>query len=122
LDRAKSKDYGISRIVSQELNKLLQEMVLQRPRLSISAIHRKIVMLAKRSSLKAPSYETVYSIVKKINPALLIHEPRKVQRDGIRFQGMRYIAPTLAGFVTEQITSRYGPRDLSDIKLIISSG
>lgn len=48
---------------------------------------------------------------------LTIHKPRKVQRDGIRFQGMRYIAPTLAGFVGEQITIRYDPRDLAEIKV-----
>lgn len=41
---------------------------------------------------------------------LTIHKTRKVQRDGIRFQGMRYIAPSLAGFVGEQITIRYDPR------------
>ena len=48
---------------------------------------------------------------------LTIHKPRKVQRDGIRFQGMRYIAPTLAGFVGELITVRYDPRDLAEIKV-----
>ena len=48
---------------------------------------------------------------------LTIHKTRKVQRDGIRFQGMRYIAPTLAGFVGELITARYDPRDLAEIKI-----
>lgn len=71
LDRAKRKDNGSSRIMSQEINELIQGMALQKPRLTISAIHRKIVLLAKRSSLKAPSYETVYGIVKKISAALL---------------------------------------------------
>ncbi len=48
---------------------------------------------------------------------LTIHKPRKVQRDGIQFQGMRYIAPTLAGFVGELITIRYDPRNLAEIKV-----
>ncbi|MFC3562680.1 Mu transposase C-terminal domain-containing protein [Pedobacter jamesrossensis] len=71
LERTKRKDSGCSRVLSQELKELIQGMALQKPRLTISAIHRKIVLLAKRSSMKAPSYETVYSIVTKINPALL---------------------------------------------------
>lgn len=71
LHRAKRKDSGISRIMSKELNELIQGMALQKPKLTISAIHRKIVLLSKRSSLKAPSYETVYGIVKEIDPALL---------------------------------------------------
>lgn len=48
---------------------------------------------------------------------LTIHKPRKVQRDGIRFQGMRYITPTMAGFVGELVTIRYDPRDLAEIKV-----
>lgn len=48
---------------------------------------------------------------------LTIHKPRKVQRDGIRFQGLRFISPTLAGFVGELVTVRYDPRDLAEIKV-----
>ncbi|MCC9138047.1 Mu transposase C-terminal domain-containing protein [Pontibacter silvestris] len=43
--------------------------------------------------------------------------PRQVQRDGIRFQGLRCIAPTLAGFVGEAVTVRYDPRDLAEIRV-----
>jgi putative transposase len=44
-------------------------------------------------------------------------EPRRVRRDGVRFQGLRYISPTLAGFVGEPVTVRYDPRDLSEVRL-----
>ena len=48
---------------------------------------------------------------------LYVDRPRQVQRDGIRFQGLRYIAPTLAGFVGEAVTVRYDPRDLAEIRV-----
>lgn len=48
---------------------------------------------------------------------LCIDKPRKIQRDGIQFQGLRYIAPTLAGYVGEQVTIRYDPRDLAEIRV-----
>ena len=40
-----------------------------------------------------------------------------MRRDGIRFQGLRYVHPTLAAFVGEAVTIRYDPRDLSEIRL-----
>lgn len=44
-------------------------------------------------------------------------KPRIVQRDGIRFEGLRYTSPTLAGFVGEPVTVRFDPRDLSEIRV-----
>ncbi|RZK28281.1 MAG: helix-turn-helix domain-containing protein [Hymenobacter sp.] len=65
LKRTKRKDSGSSRILTPELTGLIQSFTLQKPPLSISAIHRKAVLLSQRSNLKPPSYETVYGIVKK---------------------------------------------------------
>ena len=49
---------------------------------------------------------------------LIMHaQPRMVGRDGIRFQGLRYASPTLAGYVREPITIRYDPRDLSEVRV-----
>jgi putative transposase len=54
---------------------------------------------------------------------LILHaEPRRVRRDGVRFQGLRYVAPTLAGFVGEAVTVRYDPRDLSEVRLFHRTG
>lgn len=50
---------------------LIQVFALQKPRLSISAIHRKIIVITEKRSIPTPSYATIYSIVKGINPALL---------------------------------------------------
>lgn len=71
LERAKRKDSGSSRVLTQELTELIHGFALQKPPLTIAAIHRKIVLLSQRSNLKVPSYETVYGILRKISPALL---------------------------------------------------
>lgn len=48
---------------------------------------------------------------------LTVPKNRTVQRDGIHFQGQRYLAPTLAPFVGQTITIRYDPRDISEIRV-----
>jgi putative transposase len=48
---------------------------------------------------------------------LTVAKARTVRRDGIRFQGLRYIDPTLAAYVGEAVTIRYDPRDLSEIRV-----
>jgi len=46
-----------------------------------------------------------------------VAKPRVVHRDGIRFQGLRYLDPTLAAYVGEPVTIRYDPRDLGEIRV-----
>lgn len=48
---------------------------------------------------------------------LTVATPRKVQRDGIRCHGLRYFSLTLAAFVGEEVTVRYDPRDLAEIRV-----
>jgi putative transposase len=50
---------------------------------------------------------------------LLLHvaKQRRVQQDGIRFQGQRYFDLTLAAYVGEDVTIRYDPRDLAVIRV-----
>jgi putative transposase len=48
---------------------------------------------------------------------LTVARPRRVQRDGIRFEGLRYIDPTLAAFVGETVTVRYDPGDLAEVRV-----
>ena len=48
---------------------------------------------------------------------LTIAKMRKVQADGVRFQGMRYIDATLAAYVGENVVLRYDPRDLAEVRL-----
>ncbi|MHA7279840.1 transposase [Arthrobacter sp. MDT2-2] len=42
---------------------------------------------------------------------------RKVQRDGIQFASTRYISPVLAAYVGEQVTVRFNPRDVGEIRV-----
>ncbi len=48
---------------------------------------------------------------------LRVSKLRKVQRDGIRFQGKRYVEPTLVAFIGEWIELLYDPRDLAEIRV-----
>jgi putative transposase len=48
---------------------------------------------------------------------ILVAKPRVVRRDGIRFQGLRYVDTTLAAFVGEWVTIRYDPRDLVELRV-----
>ncbi|KTC69547.1 Mu transposase C-terminal domain-containing protein [Legionella bozemanae] len=46
---------------------------------------------------------------------LTITKPRKVHREGIKFQGLRYFSTTLAGFIGQEVLIRYDPRDMAEI-------
>lgn len=48
---------------------------------------------------------------------LTVAKTRRVQQDGIRFQGYRYIDPTLAGYVKEEVIIRYDPVDMAEIRV-----
>lgn len=48
---------------------------------------------------------------------LTVAKTRRVQQDGIRFQGYRYMDPTLAGYVKEEVVIRYDPADLAVIRI-----
>ena len=50
---------------------------------------------------------------------LLIEEvrSRRIRRDGIHFLGFRYLSLTLAAYVGEDITIRYDPRDMAEIRV-----
>lgn len=48
---------------------------------------------------------------------VMVATPRTVHRDGIRFQGLRYLAPTLAPYLGDKVTIRCDPRDLGEIRV-----
>jgi putative transposase len=48
---------------------------------------------------------------------LTVAKPRRVQQDGLRFQSLRYIDPTLAAYVGEDVIIRYDPRDMAEIRV-----
>ncbi len=48
---------------------------------------------------------------------VMVAKPRVIHRDGIHFQGLRYLDPTMAAYVREPVTIRYDPRDLGEIRV-----
>lgn len=48
---------------------------------------------------------------------LTVAKSRRVHQDGIHFQGLRYMDLTLAAYVGEDITIRYDPRDMAEIRV-----
>jgi putative transposase len=48
---------------------------------------------------------------------LTVAKQRKVQQDGIHFQGLRYLDLTLAAYVGEAVVIRYDPADLAEIRV-----
>ena len=48
---------------------------------------------------------------------VMVAQSRMVRRDGVHFQGLRYIDPTLAAYVGEPVTIRYDPRDIAEIRV-----
>ena len=56
--------------------------------------------------------------LEELDLLLVMHAtPRRVRRDGIAFEGLRFTAPILSAFVREEVTVRYDPRDLSEIRV-----
>ena len=76
LDRAKAQ-------WSTELGAVIEGLALQRPKLSAASIHRKVREMAKRLGQPAPSYSTVYAVVRQIAPPLMkmAHEGTKAYRE-----------------------------------------
>jgi putative transposase len=48
---------------------------------------------------------------------LTVPKARRIHQGGIRFMGLRYIDPTLAAYVGEEVVLRYDPRDMAEIRL-----
>lgn len=48
---------------------------------------------------------------------LTVAKKRIVHRDGVHFQGLRYVSPLLAAYVKEAVVIRYDPRDISEIRI-----
>ncbi len=48
---------------------------------------------------------------------IMVAKARTIRRDGIRFQGIRYLSPTMASYVGESVTIRYDPRDICEIRV-----
>ncbi len=82
LCRSKRKDSGTHRVVNLEVQKLIEGLALQKPAMSIATIHRRVRDWCLHSEITVPSYETVYGIIRNLDPALvtLAHEGTKAYK------------------------------------------
>ena len=48
---------------------------------------------------------------------VMVAKPRVVHRDGVHFEGLRFLGPTLAAYVGEPVTIRFDPRDVGEIRV-----
>ena len=67
------------RKLSTELQQIIEGLALSRPKLSAAAVHRKAVEAAMKLDVNPPSYDVVYSLIRKLAPALvtMAHEGMK---------------------------------------------
>jgi putative transposase len=70
LVRKRRRDHGHHRL-HPTLQQLIEGLALQRPPLSVRAIHRQVSALAHQRALKPPSYGLVYAIIHHLPPALM---------------------------------------------------
>jgi putative transposase len=63
---------GQRKIINEELIKLVEGLVLQKPPLTLTAIHRKVVKVAQQKKLKEPTYYVVRDIAQKMNKGLVV--------------------------------------------------
>lgn len=79
LERKVRSDKGGHYKITKELTELVEALVLKKPPISLAAIHRKVVEVAKQKGLVEPTYRVVWLAAKQIDPALIMlaHEGSK---------------------------------------------
>ena len=62
-----------------DLQQIIEGLALSRPKLSAAAVHRMAVEAAMKLGVNPPSYDVVYSLIRKLAPALvtMAHEGMK---------------------------------------------
>jgi putative transposase len=83
LARKQRQDRGKRRAVSQKLKEIIEGLALQKPPLPIAALYRRVRRFAQELGEKAPSYGTVFNIVRSLGADLvtLAHEGTKAYND-----------------------------------------
>ncbi|EFL49713.1 Integrase catalytic region [Solidesulfovibrio fructosivorans JJ]] len=82
LQRKLRLDAGERRL-ADNLVTLVEGLALMKPRLSIATIHRRAVAVAREKGWHAPSYACVHTIIRSLDPAMMIlaHEGGAAFRD-----------------------------------------
>jgi putative transposase len=82
LARLPRTDLG-RRKVPTEMVEFIEGLFLRKPQPSVATIHRRVLAVAKNRQWPAPSYGSIYSIVRRLDPAMitLAHESAAIFRD-----------------------------------------
>ena len=95
---ANSKSHTKAKLTLENLDNLIEKFIVEK-------YHEDIHSTTKESPIKKWTLNFLPRLTESIDVLddllLTIEKSRKIQRDGIRFFGLRYIATTLAGFVGE---------------------
>ena len=83
---AKAFGSGQRRAVSEPIKEVIEGLCLQKPPLPIATLYRQIVKLARDRGEQAPSYGTVFNIVRSLPADLvtLAHEGTKNIQQHVR--------------------------------------
>jgi putative transposase len=83
LARKGRTDYGKHRRLSQETQQLVEGLVLQKPPLSVAAIHRQVSAWLRQKGEKPPSYDVIHEIKRSLPAPLttLAHRGSKAYAD-----------------------------------------
>jgi putative transposase len=83
LARRPRRDHGQRRRVALDVQQLIEGLALRKPPPTVAAVHRQVCAAAQQNGWPQPSYATVYSIIRGLDPGLvmLAHEGPKVYAD-----------------------------------------
>lgn len=83
LAHRRRSDRGVRRNIPPECQLVIEGMALTRPKRSIAHIHRDISRLAKQRGWPDMRYETVYAVVRAMNPSSLVlaHEGSRAYQE-----------------------------------------
>jgi hypothetical protein len=96
LVRKGREDRGERRVVSAKLKEVIEGLALQKPPLPLAALFRHVQRLSKDLGEKAPSYGTVFSIVRNLGADLIT----------LAHEGTKATATRLSWFTGEKLLGR----------------
>ena len=110
-DTATSDQY----ITITELDEIIKQFLIK----DYNLTHNSVIEAKPLEKWKSDHFLPMLPPSLEALDELLIHvaKTRIVHRDGIKFQGLKYIDTALAAYVGENVIIRYDPRDLAEIRV-----
>lgn len=92
-----------------DLLAVIEGLALRRPASTIAAVHRQAAEVPGRQGWPAPSYGTVYAVVRGLDPALvtLAHQPDRYREAFVLVWGWRHVSNAHATLVLPEVMGHY---------------